>query len=296
MGGLVACLVCPPQIAIKQVSIVFCKQETTFLTHTSQGLPAIEAMFNTAKAQNRAAFLPFFTIGYPSYDESINILVEMSKLGVDGFEIGIPFSDPLADGAVIQASSQVALDNGITPKHGLQAVRDLRARGVYQPIMIFSYINPLLAYGAEQFVRDAKGAGADGFIIPDLPPEEAYLFSECEKLGLALIFFIAPTSNPERISLVTKQSTGFLYVISVTGITGARDSLPDDLQAFIARVRSQTDKPLVLGFGISKPEQARQLHGLVDGFIVASALIRAHQNGTTSDVLGLAGALRGATP
>lgn len=265
------------------------------MTHTSQGLPAIEAMFNTAKAQNRAAFLPFFTIGYPTYDESIQILVEMSKLGADGFEIGIPFSDPLADGAVIQASSQVALDNGITPQHGLQAVRDLRVRGVYQPIMIFSYINPLLAYGVEKFVRDAKDAGADGFIIPDLPPEEAHLFAECEKLDMALIFFIAPTSNPERISLVTKQSTGFLYVISVTGITGARDSLSEDLQAFIARVRSQTTKPLVLGFGISKPEQVRQLNELVDGYIVGSALVRAHQNGTSADVLALAGALRGAT-
>ncbi|MDX2079117.1 MAG: tryptophan synthase subunit alpha [bacterium] len=264
------------------------------MTYTSHGLPAIEAMFNTTKAQNRAAFLPFFTIGYPTYDESIEILVEMSKLGVDGFEIGIPFSDPLADGAVIQASSQVALDNGITPRHGLQAVRDLRARGVYQPILVFSYINPLLAYGAEQFVMDAKEAGADGFIIPDLPPEEAHVFAECAKQDMALVFFIAPTSNPERISLVTQQATGFIYVIAVTGITGARDSLPEDLQAFIARARSQTDKPLVLGFGISKPEQARQLNGLVDGYIVASALIRAHQNGTSADVIQLAGALRGA--
>lgn len=263
------------------------------MTHTSShGLLAIEAMFNTAKAQNRAAFLPFFTIGYPTYDESIEILVEMSKLGVDGFEIGIPFSDPLADGATIQASSQVALDNGITPSHGLQAMRDLRARGVHQPIMIFSYINPLLAYGADQFVRDAKDAGADGFIIPDLPPEEHHLFSACAEYGMALVFFIAPTSNPQRIALVTKQATGFIYVIAVTGITGARDSLPEDLQAFIARVRSQTDKPLVLGFGISKPDQVLTLHGLVDGFIVASALVRTRQNGTSADVLALADALR----
>lgn len=262
------------------------------MTHISRGLHAIEAMFNTAQAQNRAAFLPFFTIGYPTYDESIEILVKMAQLGVDGFEIGIPFSDPLADGATIQASSQVALENGITPRHGLQAVRDLRARGVNQPIMIFSYINPLLAYGAEQFVLDAKEAGADGFIIPDLPPEEIHLFSACQKLDMGLVFFIAPTSNEGRIAFVTEQATGFIYVISVTGITGARDSLPDDLQAFISRVRSQTDKPLVLGFGISTPEQARQLNGLVDGYIVASALIRAHQQGTSADVIALADGLR----
>lgn len=262
------------------------------MTHISHGLRAIEAMFNTAQAQNRAAFLPFFTIGYPTYDESIEILVEMAQLGVDGFEIGIPFSDPLADGATIQASSQIALENGITPRHGLQAVRDLRARGVNQPIMIFSYINPLLAYGAEQFVYDAKEAGADGFIIPDLPPEEIHLFSACQKLDMGLVFFIAPTSNEGRIAFVTEQATGFIYVISVTGITGARDSLPNDLQTFISRVRSQTDKPLVLGFGISNPEQARQLNGLVDGYIVASALIRAHQQGTTADVIALADGLR----
>ncbi|MCL4255484.1 MAG: tryptophan synthase subunit alpha, partial [Anaerolineae bacterium] len=165
-----------------------------------------------------------------------------------------------------------------------------------QPIMIFSYINPLLAYGAEQFVMDAKEAGADGFIIPDLPPEEIHLFSACQKLDMGLVFFIAPTSNEGRIAFVTEQATGFIYVISVTGITGARDSLPDDLQAFISRVRSQTDKPLVLGFGISTPEQARQLNGLVDGYIVASALIRAHQQGTSSDVIALADSLRKAGP
>lgn len=262
------------------------------MTHTSRGLHAIEAMFNTAQSQQRPAFLPFFTIGYPTYDESIDILFKLAQLGVDGFEIGIPFSDPLADGVTIQASSQIALENGITPRHGLQAVRDLRSRGVSQPIMIFSYINPLLSYGAEQFIIDAKEAGADGFIIPDLPPEESHLFSACQKLDMGLVFFIAPTSNPERIALVTERATGFIYVISVTGITGARDQLPDDLQAFIARVRSQTNKPLVLGFGISKPEQVRQLNGLVDGFIVASALIRARQQGTMNDVIALADALR----
>src|SRR5262245_38120437 len=141
-------------------------------TKTLVGLDAVAAMFARAKQQNRAAFLPFFTIGFPDYDTSLDVLTEMSKLDVDGFEIGMPFSDPLADGPVIQEASQIALNNGITVRKCLQAVRELRSRGVHQPMMMFSYLNPLLAYGIDAYIRDAKEAGADGFIIPDLPPEE----------------------------------------------------------------------------------------------------------------------------
>lgn len=261
-------------------------------TATQTGIEAIAAMFERTRAEGRAAFLPYFTVGFPTYDESIDILAGIAGEGVDGFEIGIPFSDPLADGPTIQAASQVALDNGIQVSDGLRAVRDLRARGVGQPILLFSYLNPLLAYGPERFVIDAKAAGAQGFIIPDLPPEEAHLFSACAREGMALVFFVAPTSNLARISLVAQQATGFIYVISVTGITGARNELPPNLTAFIRDVRAQTDKPLVLGFGISKPEQARQMNGLVDGFIVASALIRECQERDSAAAQALARALR----
>jgi tryptophan synthase alpha chain len=200
----------------------------------------------------------------------------MAEAGVDGFEIGMPFSDPLADGPTIQAATQIALENGITVKRCLTAVCDLRQRGLDQPMLLMGYLNPVLAYGVETFARDAKAAGADGLILPDLPPEEADLVREaCTREGLALVFFLAPTSNAERIALVAERANGFIYLVSVTGVTGARNELPPDLREFVARVRAQTDKPLVMGFGISQPEQARLMSEIMDGFIVGSALVRA---------------------
>ena len=151
------------------------------------GLDAIAAMFAHAKEQNRAAFLPFFMVGYPNYDESIDILAAMAAEGADGFEIGIPFSDPLADGPTIQAASQVALENGIGVVDGLRAVRDLRGRGVHQAILLFSYLNPVLAYGVERFILDAKAAGAQGFIIPDLPPGEGEPEQEEEEAAVSAL-------------------------------------------------------------------------------------------------------------
>ena len=241
-----------------------------------QGLDAIADMFATAKAQNRGAFLPYYPIGYPTYDESIESIVAMAEVGVDGFEIGIPFSDPIADGPTIQAATQIALENGTTVKKCLEAVRTLRAKGITQPMLMMGYANPLVAYGTEKFVRDAKEAGADGLIVPDLPPEEADMFADvCEQEGMALVFFLAPTSNDKRIEMTANHATGFIYVVSLTGITGARSELPDYLTQFVARIRAKTDKPLVLGFGISTEEHARQVNRLTDGFIVGSALVRA---------------------
>jgi tryptophan synthase alpha chain len=264
---------------LKKSGLKIMSEQTAVLS----GLDAIAAMFENAKSQNRAAFLPYFPIGYPTYDESLAAIEQMAGVGVDGFEVGIPFSDPLADGPVIQAASQIALENGITVNTALQAVRELRARGVAQPMLMFSYLNPLIAYGIEKFVRDAKAAGADGFIIPDLPPEEAPLFADaCAQENMALVFFLAPTSNPERIKLVSEKATGFIYVVTITGITGARTELPPDLVEFIQRVRSIAQKPLVMGFGISKPEHARAMNGLVEGFIVGSALVRAAREGTAA--------------
>jgi tryptophan synthase alpha chain len=239
-----------------------------------------EILFAAAKAQNRAAFLPYYPIGYPTYESSLDTIQALAEAGVDGFEIGMPFSDPLADGPVIQAATQVALENGITVQKCLDAVRELRARGIRQPMFMMGYLNPLLAYGPDRFVREAKIAGADGLIIPDLPPEEAHLFAEaCTREGLALVFFLAPTSTPNRIKLVAEQTTGFIYVVSVTGVTGTRTELPSGIADFIGQVRQYTDQPLVLGFGISQPEQVQQLNGLVDGFIVGSALVKAGASG-----------------
>jgi tryptophan synthase alpha chain len=249
-------------------------------TITQTGLELIAAMFDKAKTENRPAFLPYFPIGYPDYESSIEAILAMAEVGVDGFEIGMPFSDPIADGPTIQAATQIALDNGTTIRKCLQAVKQIREAGVQQPMLMMGYLNPMLAYGAERFIQDAKAAGANGFIIPDLPPEEAQEFAEiCAREGLALVAFLAPTSNEERIALAGKQATGFIYVVSITGVTGARTELPPDLAEFIARLRSQVNKPLVLGFGISKPEQAQSMNGLVDGFIVGSALVKAAKEG-----------------
>lgn len=259
---------------------------------TLTGLQAIDAMFKQTQAENRPAFLPFFTVGYPDPASSIDAIEAMAKAGVDGFEIGVPFSDPLADGPTIQAATQVALSHGVTPSSALDAVRELRSRGVMQPMLMFSYINPVLAYGPEQFVEDSKAAGADGFIIPDLPLEEAHLMSKaCAKHNMALVFFLTPTTSGDRINMVAEQATGFIYVVSVTGVTGARSTLPEYLTDFIARLKQRTDKPLVLGFGISKPGQVKELNGLVEGYIVGSALIRAARDGSVDGVRTLATSL-----
>lgn len=256
------------------------------------GTEAITAMFQQAKEQYRAAFLPYFPIGYPTYESSLEAIEKMAEAGVDGFEIGIPFSDPLADGPVIQAATQVALENGVTVKKCLEAVAALRQQGVKQPMLLMGYVNPILAYGIDAFVRDARAAGADGLIVPDLPPEEADAVADaCQSEGLALVFFVAPTSNTQRIQLVASKASGFIYVVSLTGVTGERREMPDDLRSFIARLKAHTHNPLVLGFGISTPDQARSMNGLVDGFIVGSALVRAGKEGPAA-VQQLAASLR----
>jgi tryptophan synthase alpha chain len=257
------------------------------------GLDAINTMFEQAKAAGRAAFMPYFPIGYPTYDESLKAIEGMAAVGVDGFEIGIPFSDPLADGPTNQAATQIALENGTTVRDCLRAVSELRARGVTQPMLLMGYLNPMLAYGVEHFICDAKAAGANGFIVPDLPPEEATLISEvCDREGMALVFFLAPTSSDERIDIVSRQARGFIYCVSFTGVTGTQ-SVPPDVRDFINRIRARTDQKLVMGFGISTPDQARMMSTFMDGFIVGSALVKAGKDGA-EPVRELAASLRAA--
>jgi len=175
------------------------------------GLAALDQMFAAARAQGRAAFLPYFPIGYPTHQASLDAVAAMAEEGADGFEIGIPFSDPIADGPTIQAATQVALENGTTVRKCLDAVTTLRAKGISQPMLMMGYANPLVAYGTDRFVRDARRAGADGLIVPDLPPEEAALFAgSCAREGLALVFFLAPTSNDRRIAMAAEHATGFI--------------------------------------------------------------------------------------
>ena len=235
-----------------------------------------QTKINQAFGKGRAALMPYFTIGYPDYQTSLDVIEACMAAGADLMELGMPFSDPLADGPTIQHSTQVALENGITVARCLEAVAELRSREVAIPLILMGYINPILSYGLGKFVADAAQAGASGFIIPDLPPEEAgEMQSHCRQQGLDLVFLLSPNSSDERVRFVTGQSSGFVYLVSVLGITGERASLPTELAQFVKRVRAQTDKPLAVGFGISTPDQAAAVGQVADGVIVGSALVKA---------------------
>ncbi len=262
---------------------------------TQTGLGAIEQAFARARAENRATFMPFFTIGYPDLPTSLDVIEALVAAGADAIELGVPFSDPLADGPTIQHSSQVALANGIRLADCIQAVRTLRSRGVTVPLILMGYVNPIMTYGFERYAHDAMEAGASGFIVPDLPTEEAGEFAGfCAADGLALIPLLAPNSRPERIKQVVAGAHGFVYLVSVTGVTGARDVLPTNLTDYVRRVRGLTSLPLAVGFGISRPEQVRTIASLADGVVVASALIRLMESDGIDAVRELAASLRGA--
>ena len=226
--------------------------------------------------------IPYVTVGYPSPEATLEIVPVLASSGCDMVELGIPFSDPLADGVTIQKSSFRALQSGVTPKVCLEIAAQLRQQ-VDIPLVFMTYFNPVFGYGLEAFCRASAEAGIDGLIIPDLPPEEG---SALEKIGrgqgLDLIYLLSPTSTEERIRLVAERSRGFIYLVSVTGVTGARDSLPPDLAAFVARVRSVATQPLCVGFGISTPEQARQVARIADGVIVGSRIIQLMESGDGS--------------
>lgn len=240
------------------------------------GITHISRTFEQARLQGRAALMPYYTLGYPNLADSQAIVEAIAEAGADLVELGVPFSDPLADGPTIQRSTQTALERGASVKRCLELTARLRQAGVDQPLLLMGYYNPILAYGVERYAAAAAQAGADGFIVPDLPPEEAdELDAACQRNGLALVFMLSPNSTPERIAAVAARTHGFIYLVSLTGVTGARQALPDHLQEFITRVRQQARIPLVVGFGISTPEQAQQVGCLADGVVVGSALINA---------------------
>jgi tryptophan synthase alpha chain len=227
--------------------------------------------------KNKPIFMPYFPLGYPDLPTSIDVIEALAKNGADLIEVGLSFSDPLADGPVIQQATQIALEKGITIKKSLEAVKELRKRGVTVPLILMGYFNPMLAYGLEKFIHDAREAGADGFIIPDLPLEEAEEFelalSEAE--ALPLIQMLAPTSPDERMESIARTAKGFIYLVSVTGVTGERREISNDLGDLINRVRAHTSAPVCVGFGIGTPEQAAQVGQLADGVIVGSACVKA---------------------
>jgi tryptophan synthase alpha chain len=235
----------------------------------------IEAAF-----QNKPIFMPYFPLGYPDLETSVDVIEALAKNGADLIEVGLSFSDPLADGPVVQKATQIALEQGVTVKKSLEAVRELRKRGVDIPLVLMGYYNPMLAYGLEKFVCDAIDAGVDGFIIPDLPMEETEEFTSVlnganqQNEGLPLIQMLAPTTPNERMEMIVRDAKGFIYLVSVIGVTGERKSIAEGLDELIQRVREHTSVPVCVGFGIGTPEQARQVGALADGVIVGSACVK----------------------
>ncbi len=228
-----------------------------------------------ARASGRAAFIPFLSAGAPSL-AATRLFLEALEESADIVELGVPFSDPVADGPVIQEASEKALKAGVTLDRILDLVTQLKTRGRYRPeILLFSYLNPVLAMGYARFAERAVRAGAAGALLVDLPPEEAGEYLAAARAeGLGTVFLASPTTSQERLRLIGKRSTGFVYYVSRLGVTGARASLPSELGARLRRVRSIVRKPLAVGFGISTPEQAAQAARHAEGVVVGSALVR----------------------
>ena len=234
----------------------------------------INLKFQTLRSQGKKAFIAFLTAGDPSLNVTAELVLAFEQAGVDIVELGIPFSDPLADGPTIQASYQRALRKGVTVDAILKTVQNIR-RHSQIPIALMSSYNPIFHFGEEKFVACAKLSGVDGLIIPDLPPEEARsLISAARRENVSTVFFISPTTTVSRMKKIIAVSTGFVYYISLTGVTGSRRDLPLDLVKKITAAKKMTDKPLCVGFGISTPAQVKEISGISDGVIVGSAIVQ----------------------
>ncbi len=233
----------------------------------------LEAKFIELKKRREPALIPFVTAGDPDLKTTFRLLRVLEKNGADAIELGVPFSDPMADGPTIQRASERALKRGVSLSHVLKMVREFRRQSDI-PLILFGYYNPFFRYGLDRFTREAKAAGVDGILCVDLPPEESgELRKWADGRGLDLIFLLTPTSGCERIRLVASRGRGFIYYVSVTGVTGARRRFEDDLPAQVARVRHATSLPVGVGFGISTPEQAAWVSTFADAAVVGSALI-----------------------
>lgn len=262
---------------------------------TTRGLKAIQAVFAQAKQEKRACFIPYYPIGYPDYETSLEVLRTLAKAGADIIEVGVPFSDPLADGPTIQAATQKALENGVTPQQCIEAIGQLRTEGITTPMVLMGYLNPFIAYGFENLVQTAVNVGIDGFVVPDLPVDEAAEFQALvDTADLSMTHFLAPTSGPERMRLVAEHTRGYIYLVSVTGITGTRESLPEDLMKNIAAIRTISQLPIAVGFGIGTPEKAKAVGKIATGVIVGSALVKSAAEGDLSAVYELAKGMRDA--
>ncbi|NBT12696.1 MAG: tryptophan synthase subunit alpha [Planctomycetia bacterium] len=237
-------------------------------------LARLEAAFAAARSGGRKALAPFVTAGDPDPTTSVAVLEAVGRAGATLCELGVPYSDPIADGPVIQASYTRALTSGITLEHVFSIAREASSR-VTMPILAMASYSLIFRRGIDRFVADARAAGLAGFVVPDLPLEESDdLDHACRTAGLALVRLVTPTTPPERAEAIARRSTGFLYCVAVAGVTGARTELPPGLLDRIAWLRTKTDVPILVGFGISSPDQVRAVAAVADGVIVGSALVR----------------------
>ena len=233
----------------------------------------IQKTFSEMKRTGRRGFIPFITAGDPDLATTELLLIELAGAGADIIELGVPFSDPVADGEVIQRASERALRNGVTLSHALDCVTRVRRR-IDTPIVLFSYFNPLLQFGEERLARTAKAAGVDGVLATDLIPEEAQLWVErLFQNSLDPIFLVAPTTSDERLARIAKQARGFIYAISRAGVTGTRDTLTRDAERLVQRIRSFSDLPVAVGFGVSTTKHVKEVWRFADAAVIGSAIV-----------------------
>jgi tryptophan synthase alpha chain len=247
----------------------------------------IAAAFEEVHRSGHVALIPYVMAGYPDTSTSRALAVGLCRAGATLLELGVPFSDPLADGATIQRAGQRALENGMSLGSVLDLARDIH-REVPVPLVLMSYYNPIYSFGLERFCHQAADAGVSGLIVPDLPPEEAEpLYAAATRENIEVVFLVTPTSPDQRIARVAEISArtggGFIYCVSLTGVTGARDQLPAQLSEFIARVRQHTHLPLAVGFGVAHPQHVAQIGKIANGAVVASALLDAVDRAPESD-------------
>jgi tryptophan synthase alpha chain len=229
--------------------------------------------FVKLKRAGRGGFIPFITTGDPDLITTELLLIELSAAGADIIELGVPFSDPVADGAVIQRASERALRKGVTLSDALTCVSNAK-KHIDVPIVLFSYLNPLLRFGRDRLPKEAKQAGVDAMLVTDLIPEEATAWTTAFRdQGLDLIFLVAPTTSDDRLKHIAREASGFIYAVSRAGVTGARDEMPCDAESLVKRVRAASDLPVAVGFGISKPEQVRQVWRFADAAVIGSAIV-----------------------
>jgi len=235
----------------------------------------IEKKFLQLRRNNKKAFIVFITAGYPNLNTTARLIKEFDRIGVDIVELGVPFSDPMADGPIIQEASQQALKDNVHLCDILSLVKKIRRDSINIPLCLMTYYNPIFCFGQQRFVKEAREAGVDGVIIPDLPPEEGREFMRlADKRNLDVICFVSPTTSARRIKYITSIAKGFIYYVSLTGVTGLRQRLPADLKEHLKRIKKITKKPVCVGFGVSNRSQVKQIYLVASGVIVGSAIVR----------------------